>query len=322
MSNFADISWFMKYQPKEISEYVFDNPEHQVMVDGWLQNEAINGNLLMSGPAGMGKSSLANVLLHAIIKSPHDFKKMKSRSVDEVDELGTWITTKPVKSKKKVVLFEEIDKISKQASTTLKDGYLEKYQSTCTFIATTNFISKIDPALKSRFIHLSFTGTNIPGVIDRCANILTLENIEFDRSQLENFIKLKHKIGLRNIITQLQINSIGGKIDFDSITADASNLEEEVVDLVQKILETVIKTNDQLTKKSIIYNPNTSPISKEWSRITEITQYSKDLDYESIYILMNDKIQYIPIKLTINKYLNELESRKLLNISFLAFIFE
>jgi SpoVK/Ycf46/Vps4 family AAA+-type ATPase len=50
-----------------------------------------------------------------------------------------------------IVVCEEFDRLSTQALTILKDGFLEKWMPKVAFIATTNNIQKIDSALLQRF---------------------------------------------------------------------------------------------------------------------------------------------------------------------------
>jgi DNA polymerase III delta prime subunit len=322
LNELTNISWFAKYQPQKIEDYVFDDPIHETQVLQWLKDGTIPGNLLLSGPAGCGKSSLASVLIHAFIKAPNDFKKIKSRSVQEIDELQTFIKSKPVQSKKKIILLEEIDKLSNVSITTLKDSYLEMYQGNCIFIATTNYQNKIESAFKTRFIHMSFTGKNIEGIFQKCKNILILENVVFNEDNLKDFIFNKYKIGLRNLITLLQINSINHKIDFNSIDQEITNSEDDIVKYTLEIFTNLINNNNQNDKKLILFQPLNSSIGSQYNNIIQIVQFSNDLYWDNIYTQIYESVQYLPIKLLCAKYMEEVEYKKIPSTHFISFLYE
>jgi len=317
-----NISWFAKYQPKKIEEYVFDDETHETQVLKWIHDESIPGNLLLSGPPGCGKSSLASVLIHTLIKSSNDFKKVKSRSVQEIDELQTFIKSKPVKTKKKIILLEEIDKLSNVSITTLKDGYLELYQNNCIFIATTNYQNKLEPAFKTRFTHMSFSGKNINGIYNRCSAVLNMEKIIFDSDELKYFIEKKYKLGLRNLLTLLQINSVNNKIDFNSIDSDISSSEEEIVKNTLLIFEKLIMNKDSMDKRLMLFNPLSSSISEQYGAILQVIQFSNDLYWDNIYLQIYESNNYLPIKMICSNYMDTVETKKMTSIHFISFLYE
>jgi DNA polymerase III delta prime subunit len=319
--NILQTSWFMKHQPKVLSDYVFDDPVHESQVKEWIIAGSIPGNLLLSGPGGCGKSSLAALLINEFVKSQSDYKKIKSRSVAEIDELESFVRARPVKSKKKIVLFEEMDKLSSTALTTLKDGVLENFQQYATFIGTTNYANKLDHPLKTRFIHLSFEGSNIDGIIARCKNILILENIIFNEEDLKAFVNKKSKIGMRNLITLLQVNSVNNKIDFTNINVDITTSEDSIVTNTLKIFE-ILLNSDAQNKRLILLNPLSSSIQPQYAHILEIVQFSNDLSWEEIYIQISEKVHFLPIKSLCSKYVEDVANKKMPSMQFLSFLYE
>ena len=107
-----EISWFMKYAPLSFSEFIFENDIIKSYVDKWNKINYIDGNILFYGPAGVGKTVFSELLIKNFIKSSYDLKRIKSRSVNEVDELYSWCQKKPNQSIKNIVYIEEIDKLS------------------------------------------------------------------------------------------------------------------------------------------------------------------------------------------------------------------
>lgn len=319
-NNILGVSWFYKHQPKVVEDYIFDTPIHEAQVKQWIIDGSIPGNLLLSGGGGTGKSSLAALLINEFIKSQTDFKKIRSRSVSEIDDLESFVRARPIKSKKKIILFEEIDKLSSTALTAMKDGLLENYQAHTTFIATTNYQNKLDHPLKTRFIHLSFEGGNIDGIISRCKAILTIENIIFNEEQLKDFINKKYKVGIRNLITILQVNSINNKIDFNTIDTEITTSEDEIVANAIKIFEILLSSDNQ-NKKLILLNPLSSSIAPQYAHISEIIQFSTDLSWENVFVEIDNNVCFLPIKHLCSEYLENLDSKKLPSMHFISFFY-
>jgi DNA polymerase III gamma/tau subunit len=145
-------AWFERYRPQEIDSMVWGSQEDKNIVQGWIDKNKIDGNILLSGAAGTGKTTLAEILIKHFIKANNDLFRMKSRSVKEIDEnLKPFLQRKPIKSPFKIVYIEEFDRISDAAEAELKEGLMEKYIDWCVYIACTNHPKKIEYAVLTRF---------------------------------------------------------------------------------------------------------------------------------------------------------------------------
>ena len=150
-----DISWFEKHRPLSLNDMVFDDESDMLLAKQWIENGRIDGNVILFGPPGTGKSTLINILIKSIIKSGNDLFRMKTRSVKEIDEkLKPFLNKKPIKSKIKIAYIEEIDGISPQGQRTLKEDLMEKYQKTCAYLCATNYIKKVDNKRESCYAYL------------------------------------------------------------------------------------------------------------------------------------------------------------------------
>jgi len=324
MDILSSVSWFKKHQPKSIDDYVFETEEHKDLVKVWMENEIIPGNILLYGKAGTGKSSLAHLLLYQIIKSQYDLNQVKDKSVDNIDSLHIWCQKKPVKSKKKIIYIEEIDRCSSAAFNSLKDELMEKYQEHVSFICTTNHLNRIEHAVQTRFTFIfNLNSSNLAGTYDRLSNILQAENITFTTDGLKSYVENNIQIGLRDMINGLQVNVRNGTIDFTNLRIQKSEQEDEVIKNTLEIIKKLMECRNS-KEKSIAYNMpmNSSVIGAQYAAILEVINYNNDLNYTSIYTEMVEKINYGPLIILIDRYLATLESRRFQHIHYIAFLNE
>jgi len=317
-----DISWFMSHKPKTVEHYVFESTDQRTQAIEWINNERIPANLLLFGPAGTGKTALAELLIRAVIKNQHDLNRVVKRSVKDIDELGPWLQKRPLASKKKVVYIEEFDKLSTEAKGTLKDGMMEKYQEYVTFICTTNHFNRIDHALQTRFtFQFNLTCTNKDGVFLRLVQILNEENVAHDSDKLRIFVDKNIGMGLRDLINTLQVNTLNNQIDFDKIILQKSEQEEEIINLTLSMIETIIQCQDINLKKLCITTPGNSIISKQYTSLIEIIQYNQNIDYTEIFHQLMDRINYFPIKSLINKFSSTMDNKHSLYVHYVDFLY-
>ena len=322
MSSINSISWFRKYQPKTLDEYVFESNQQKEDIKSWIEGGAIPGNLLMYGNAGTGKTALAELIIRSIIKSQYDVQKIKDKGVATFDELHNWCQKQPISSKQKIVYIEEIDRASSAAFNALKDGLMEKYQPHVQFIATTNFINRIEAPVQSRFnIKLNLTCSNVSGIWDRLTSILEAEQVTFDGMKMKTFIEMNHSIGLRNMINLLQVSVHNGIVDFDNMKLAKSEQEENVVNLVGQLFNELNKL--QVSQKIVaVKQPLDTPIAPIYSSILETINYNSDINYVTIFTELLNKTKFLPLKVIIDEFLQDVETKRYLNIHFIAFLYK
>ena len=317
-------SWFMKHSPTDIKDLIFDNDEHKQLVIKWYDQEYIDGNVLFYGPYGLGKTITAEILIRRIIKVQNDLLLASERNVKEIREKITpFVKKSPVKSKRKIIYIEEIDKMHPDAFNLLKTGLMEKYQDNCSFIACTNYIKKIEGATLTRFNYkIPFTGNNIIKIYDRMKYILTTENANYNDDDLKKFIQNNYKIGIRELINQLQNSYIAnsGQINFKNISQTGS-IEENIIKLIVTILSSIMKS-DAKNKKLCLDYPENSVINEEYKQLVILLHNNLDINYDYIYNRLYELSNFIPIKTLCAKYSEQMEYKKFPHINLLGFYYD
>ena len=320
-------AWFEKHRPRTIDDLVFPtvlngegkDPEYiKEIFKKFYNQEFVQGNVLSYGPGGFGKTSLNKILMGKIIKHPNDIFIL-GRKVEDVDKLQSWLQSKAISSNQKIVIIEEMDRLSSQAQLVLKDGPLEKFQDKVTFLCTTNNPEKLDRALLTRFNYrLHFQELDFNQTFQRIKNILIKENIEHNDEILKSFVSIYIKRGLRELISNLEVNSITGKFIFDQ--QKALNLTGNEDSIIQ-IIKYLINYLSGLTKERIneIYKNAKSDehFFQYYEYIKNIIKEDLLLNFDYIYKeLMESEIDFGSKSIIIDQY-QIIDNVKMKNYHFL-----
>ena len=204
--------WTEKYRPKTIDGYVFRDAAQQEQIASWIKDKAIP-HLIFSGNAGIGKTTLAKILINQLEVDVYDVLEInasRTNSVDDVrDKIQNFVQTVPF-GEFKVVLLDEADYLSPNAQAALR-GVMETYASTARFILTCNYPNKIIPALHSRCQGFHIEKVDQTEFTARAATVLVEEGIEFDLDTLDSYVKATYP-DLRKCLNNLQMNSSTGRL--------------------------------------------------------------------------------------------------------------
>ena len=198
--------WVEKYRPKTVDGYVFRDDHQRKQIDTWIKDKSIP-HLLLSGSAGIGKTTLAKILIQELGIEDYDVLELnasRTNSVDDVrDKITNFVSMIPF-GIFKVVLLDEADYLSPNAQAALR-GVMEEYHETARFILTCNYRNKIIPAIQSRCQGFHVERTDQTEFTARVATILVDVNIEFDLDTLDVYVKLTYP-DLRKCINLVQQN--------------------------------------------------------------------------------------------------------------------
>jgi|TARA_B110000285_G_scaffold96192_1_gene109745 DNA polymerase III delta prime subunit len=208
--------WVEKYRPNTIDDYVFKDSHQKAQVQAWVRDVSIP-HLLFSGSAGIGKTTMAKLLVNELGIEDYDVLQInasRNNSVDDIrDKITNFVQMIPF-GPFKVVLLDEADYLSPNAQAALR-GVMEEYHSTSRFILTCNYPNRIIPAIHSRCQGFHIEKIDQTEFTARVATILVTENIDFDLDTLDSYVKVAYP-DLRKCINMVQQNVSGTKLSAPS----------------------------------------------------------------------------------------------------------
>jgi len=220
--------WVEQYRPKDLEGYVFRDEAQRKQIQSWIKEETIP-HLLFSGAAGIGKTTLAKLLIHQLGVDDYDILELNASRENNVDTVRERITnfvqTMPF-GKFKIVLLDEADYLSPNAQAALR-GVMEEYSQTARFILTCNYPHKIIPALHSRCQGFHMEKLDPTEFTARVATVLVTENIDVDIDTLDSYVKATYP-DLRKCLNLVQMNAVDGQLQKPS-ESEASTADYKLV---------------------------------------------------------------------------------------------
>lgn len=224
-----------KYRPKTLSDCILP-PAVEKIFRGFI-NRGELPNMLLSGPPGIGKTTIAKALCNELGVEFMFINASEEGGIDVLrNRIKQYASTVSLDdtAAHKVVILDEADYLTGATQVALR-GFIEEFSSNCRFILTCNFKNRVIDALHSRCPPIEFVKGEFkkPAImvkfLARLKMILNSEKIIYESSDLPPIIN-RWAPDWRRILGEIQKYSSNhnAQIDPGILSSDAALNDNEI----------------------------------------------------------------------------------------------
>ena len=235
-----DFLWVERYRPANVRECILPENTSQ-MFEGFVEQGEIP-NLLLAGPAGIGKTTIAKALCNELeadffVINGSDEGRFLDTVRNQAKSFAASVSLTS-KAKHKIIIIDEADNCTPDVQMLLR-GNIEEFQNACRFIFTCNYKNRIIDPIHSRCSVVDF---NVKGkeraqmaasFFDRVKTILDVNKIEYEKKVVALIIQ-KYFPDFRRTLNELQKYSSKGKIDTGILASGADLAVGDLVTYLKK----------------------------------------------------------------------------------------
>ena len=230
--------WVERYRPRTVADTILPAEIKQVFQTFVDQKNV--PNLLLSGSAGVGKTTVARAILDELQCDYIIINGSLNGNIDTLrNDILNFASSVSLTGGRKYVILDEADYLNPNSTQPALRNFMEEFSKNCGFILTCNFKNKIIAPLHSRCAVVDFkiSKKDMPKLavqfMKRVEHILSTENVPYEKQVVASVIQ-KHFPDWRRVLNELQRYSATGAIDSGILT----NLENITIkDLILSLKE-------------------------------------------------------------------------------------
>ena len=285
--------WVEKHRPQTVEDCIL--PDRLKKPFQEYVNQKQIPNLLLSGGAGVGKTTIAKALCNEI---GCDFMVINGSDESGIDTFRTKIknyaSSMSLSGGRKVIIIDEADYLNPNSTQPALRNAIEEFASNCSFIFTCNYKNRIIEPLHSRCAVIDFGLKNgekakmASAFFKRIQSVLQSESVDADDAVLAELIK-KHFPDFRRVINELQRYSQFGKID-SGILSNTSNAN------IKELIKSLKEKDFGSMRKWVVQNLDNEPQAifrqifdsandhLEKNSIPQLVLYLADYQYKAAFV--------------------------------------
>ena len=236
--NENEFVWVERYRPLQLDDIIMPKTIKETFLE-YITQSKIPNLLLTSNSAGLGKTSIAKILVNEtkgdllFLNGNLDtgIDVMRSRVIDFCSSVS-------IDDNPKFLLIDEAENLSPLAGNSLK-ALLESFTN-ITFIFTANFVNKLPEPIRNRLQHYDFDDIYFRNkqeigkeILKRLIFILQNENITFNKEDLPKVVKA-HYPSVRGMIHALQKMSSNGELILSDVLHEGSNIFNTLLETIKE----------------------------------------------------------------------------------------
>jgi DNA polymerase III delta prime subunit len=222
--------WVEKYRPTSLANYI-GNDLMKKKFESYIANQDIP-HLLLTGPAGTGKTTAAKILINSIECDSLCINASDENNIETVRTKIRGFASTVGFNGLKIIFLDEFDGFTRQGQEALRN-LMEVFSKTTRFILTANYLERISEPIVSRTQHFEIVPPNRKEVAIHTTEILKKEGVEFALTDVKVIIDAYFP-DIRKIINECQLSTHENKLQPDTKQIVENDYKLKIIEILKE----------------------------------------------------------------------------------------